>query len=374
MTRLDRYILRQLFAALGFFLLVFTGVIWLTQAVRLIDTVIASGQGASIFLLFSALVLPQVLVIVLPLSALGAALYAGNKLYSDSELVVMMSTGVSPLNLLRPITVFGAAIALVLALVMNVLVPMANSALAERSQAIRSDLAAALLVERQFIHPMSGLTLFIQETGTDGEMSGIFLNDQRDPERTVTYSAERALLVRDGMEARLVMIDGMALGAGRDGMRLNSVAFDQFVFDMSDLIRESGDRIRRPSEYPMAALLQPTPDMLDSERYTVGDFVSEGHYRIAMPLLALIYPMIALVTLLAGGYRRSGFGRRVIVAVVVAAVSQVLMFSARAQVDGDPALWPLIYLPHLLALLYVAALVIWLGKERRPRHAGAVPA
>jgi lipopolysaccharide export system permease protein len=373
-TRLDRYILRQLFAALGFFLLVFTGVIWLTQAVRLIDTVIASGQGASIFLLFSALVLPQVLVIVLPLSALGAALYAGNKLYSDSELVVMMSTGVSPLNLLRPITVFGAAIALVLALVMNVLVPMANSALAERSQAIRSDLAAALLVERQFIHPMSGLTLFIQETGADGEMSGIFLNDQRDPERTVTYSAERALLVRDGMEARLVMIDGMALGAGRDGMRLNSVAFDQFVFDMSDLIRESGDRTRRPSEYPMGALLNPTPDMLESERYTVGDFVSEGHYRIAMPLLALIYPMVALVTLLAGGYRRSGFGRRVIVAVVVAAVSQVLMFSARAQADGDPTLWPLIYLPHLLALLYVAALVIWLGKERRPRHAGAVPA
>ena len=374
MTRLDRYILRQLVAALGFFLLVFTGVIWLTQAVRLIDTVIASGQGAGIFLLFSALVLPQVLVIVLPLSALGAALYALNKLYSDSELVVMMSTGVSPLNLLRPITVFGAAIALVLALVMNALVPMANAALAERSQAIRSDLAAALLVERQFIHPMGGLTLFIQETGTDGEMSGIFLNDQRDPARTVTYSAERALLVRDGMEARLVMIDGMALGGGRDGTRLNSVTFDQFVFDMSDLIRESGDRTPRPSEYPIRALLDPKPGMLESGRYTIGDFVSEGHYRIAMPLLALIYPMIALVTLLAGGFRRSGFGRRVVVAVAVAAVSQILMFGARAQIDGDPALWPLIYLPHLLALIYVAALVIWLGSARRPRRTAQVPA
>ena len=94
MTRLDRYILRQLFAASGFFLLVFTGVIWLTQAVRLIDTVIASGQGGGVFLLFSAFVLPQVMVIVLPLSALGAALYALNKLYSDSELVVKQMNGV----------------------------------------------------------------------------------------------------------------------------------------------------------------------------------------------------------------------------------------------------------------------------------------
>ena len=66
MTRLDRYILQQLVAASGFFVLVFTGVIWLTQAVRLIDTVVASGQSASIFLEFSALVLPQVFVIVLP--------------------------------------------------------------------------------------------------------------------------------------------------------------------------------------------------------------------------------------------------------------------------------------------------------------------
>ena len=74
MTRLDRYILRQLVAALGFFLLVFTGVIWLTQAVRLIDTVVASGQSARVFLEFSGLVLPQVLVIVLPLAGIGAAL------------------------------------------------------------------------------------------------------------------------------------------------------------------------------------------------------------------------------------------------------------------------------------------------------------
>ena len=29
-------------------------------------------------------------------------------------------------------------------------------------------------------------------------MAGIFINDQRDPAQPVTYSAERALLVREG--------------------------------------------------------------------------------------------------------------------------------------------------------------------------------
>jgi lipopolysaccharide export system permease protein len=247
MTRLDRYILRQLLAAFGFFVLIFTGVVWLTQAVRLIDTVIASGQSARVFLEFSALVLPQVFVIVLPLSGIGAALYALNKLYSDSELIVMMSAGLGPAALLRPVAIFGAMIAAGMAVVMMVLVPRGGTILAERTQAIRSDLANALIVERQFIHPMPGLTLFIADTSRAGEMAGIFLNDQRDLERPVTYSAERALLVREGDEARLVMLDGLALSPSPGGHELNAVRFDQFVFDLSELIRDEGVRRNTPS-------------------------------------------------------------------------------------------------------------------------------
>ena len=177
MKRLDRYILRQLVAAFGFFVLIFTGVVWLTQAVRLIDTVVASGQSARVFVEFSALVLPQVFVIVLPLSGLGAALYALDKLYSESELIVMMSAGVAPIAMLRPVGMFGALIAAATAIVMIVLVPRSGAILADRTKEIRSDLANALIVERQFLHPIDGLTLFITDTDRKGEMAGIFLND-----------------------------------------------------------------------------------------------------------------------------------------------------------------------------------------------------
>ena len=366
MNRLDRYILRQLLFAFGFFVLVFTGVVWLTQAVRLIDTVIAGGQSATVFLTFSALVLPQVFIIVLPLSGIGAALYALNKLYMDSELIVMMTSGLGPAALLRPVVAFGGLIAAAMAVVMIVLVPLAGSALAERTQAIRSDLANALIVERQFLHPINGLTLFITDTGAGGEMAGIFLNDQRDPEQTVTYSAERAQLLREGDEARLVMLDGVALTLGAAGAELNSVSFDQFVFDLSEILNKERVRVPRPSEYPVLTLLSPTPEMLASDRFGRGDFIAEGHYKLAMPMLALIYPMIALVTLLAGGYRRSGFGRRVIVAIGVAVIIQVTMFLVRARVEERAELWPLMYLPVLLGIVYVGALLVRLRRLRRP--------
>lgn len=362
MTRLDRYILRQLIVAFGLFVLIFTGVVWLTQAVRLIDTVVASGQSAQVFLQFSALVLPQVFVIVLPLAGIGAALSALHRLQSESELTVMMSAGNGPSALLRPVAGFGVMIALLLALVMQGLVPVTGRMLAERTRSIRSDLANALVVERQFLHPLGGLTLFIAGVGRAGEMEGLFLNDQRDPSRVITYSAERARLVRDDTEARLVMSDGVALTSASGGGRLNSVRFDQFVFDLSDVLREDGDRVPRPSEYGVRDLLSPTPEMLAPERYSLGDYRSEGHYKLAMPLLALLFPAVALFTLLAGGYRRSGFGRRVIVAIGVCVILQVLMFAARAQMEERPELWPLVYVPHLLGLAYCGGLLAYLTR------------
>jgi lipopolysaccharide export system permease protein len=369
-TRLDRYILSQLVAAFGFFVLIFTGVVWLTQAVRLIDTVVASGQSARVFAEFSALVLPQVFVIVLPLSGMGAALYALDKLYSDTELIVMMGAGLSPLEMLRPVAIFGAMIGLVTALVMMVLVPRSGAILAERTKEIRSDLANALIVERQFLHPADGLTLFITETGSQGEMAGIFLNDQRELERPVTYSAQRALLVREGMEARLVMLKGVALTVDAAGQHLTAVRFDEFVFDLSDLIDDEGDRVRRPSEYQVRELLAPTPAMLADGRYDRAAFVAEGHYKLSLPLLAATYPMIALVTLLAGGYRRSGLSRRVVVAIGVASLLQVLLFTVRSLVQDQDRLWPLMYLPVLFGATYLTMLLMRLS---RPRRAPVLP-
>jgi lipopolysaccharide export system permease protein len=371
LTRLDRYLLRQLLAGFGFFALVFTGVVWLTQAVRLIDTVVASGRGGRILLEFSALVLPEVLVVVLPLSGMGAALYVLNRLYAESELVVMMTAGVGPGRLLRPVALFGGLIAAAMAVVLLVLVPRGGAALAVRTAEIRSDIAGALIVERQFLHPLPGLTLFIAATDRAGAMTGVFLHDQRDPERPVTYSAASARLLSDGDDARLVMREGVALALGGAGGQLSAVDYDEFVYDLSELVQSDDARAPRPEEYPLRLLLRPTPEMLERGRYGLGDYLAEGHYKIVLPLLAWLYPAIALVTLLAGGYRRSGFGRRVIVAVAVATLLQATAIVTRARVQDDAMLWPALYLPVLLGLGYVVALLLRLSRPRRPRRVAA---
>ncbi|MEM9270581.1 MAG: LptF/LptG family permease, partial [Pseudomonadota bacterium] len=107
MRRLDSYIFRDLLGAFAFFVLIFTGVVWLTEAVRLIDTVMTNAQSASVFLEFAFLVLPKVLSKTVPIAAFAATLYGINKFNVGSELVVMKAAGHSPLAILRPVAVFG---------------------------------------------------------------------------------------------------------------------------------------------------------------------------------------------------------------------------------------------------------------------------
>ena len=71
--------------------------------------------------------------------------------------------------------------------------------------------------------------------------------------------------MREDMEARLVMQAGVALAPGAGGSELNAVRFDEFVFDLSDLIRDEGARVPRPVGILRCARCSaPTPQMLES--------------------------------------------------------------------------------------------------------------
>ena len=103
----DRYLLSQLLTLFGFFSLVLVAVYWINRALLLFDRLIQNGHSAAVFLEFSALALPNVIRVVLPIAAFAAAVYATNRMRGDSELVVIQASGISPLRGARAVAGFG---------------------------------------------------------------------------------------------------------------------------------------------------------------------------------------------------------------------------------------------------------------------------
>ncbi len=370
MSRFDRYLLSQLLTLFGFFSLVLVSVYWVNQAVRLFEQLIADGQSAWVFLEFSALTLPNVIRMVLPVSAFAAAVYVTNRLSAESELVVMQATGFSPWRLARPAVVFGLIVAVLLSVLSHVLVPASRTGLAERRTEIAENITAQFLVDGSFQHPAAGITLYIREITLNGELLDIYLSDARDETQRTTYTAERALLVRAETGPKLVMFEGMAQTLQAEGNRLFVTRFDDFTYDIGALITEASARRRDLREFSTPVLLFPTPEQLEITREPRAVFLAEGHSRFAQPLTAAIFAVIGFSALLTGSFSRFGVWRQIAVAVVLLIVVQMLANVGASAAQSDEALWPLAYLP-VVAGSALAAGLLWLAaRPRRIRASG----
>jgi lipopolysaccharide export system permease protein len=366
LSRFDRYLLSQLLALFGFFSLVLVAVYWVNRAVGLFDQLIGDGQSALVFLEFTALTLPNVIRLVLPISAFAAAVYVANRLTRESELVVMQATGFSPWRMARPVFYFGFTVAVMIAVLMNIVVPASRITLAARSAEIEANVTARFLREGAFLHPAPGVTLYIREISPTGELLDVFLSDARDPANRVTYSALQALIVRGDTGPKLIMFDGMAQTLDRVSSHLTVTRFADVTYDIGGFMADSGPRGRSPEELPTRDLLRADAALAAELATTRAVLLQEGHSRIANPLLGLAAPLIGFAALLVGAFSRFGLWRQVLGAVILLVVVQFVDNICAETVLRDASLWPLQYASGLLGLAFAFGLLAAAARPHLP--------
>ncbi len=373
MARFDRYLLSHLLALFGFFSLVLVAVYWVNRAVGLFDQLIGDGQSALVFLEFSLLTLPNVIRLVLPVSAFAACLYAINRLMQESELVVMQATGFSAFRLARPVLWFGAIVVAMQLVLLNLLVPMSQARLAERSAEISENITSRFLNEGRFMHPSKGITIYIREITPLGELNDLFLADERSPDERVVYTARKALLVRGEAAPRLVMLDGAAQRLTRDdARRIALTRFSTFTMDLSGVVGAKDARKRQMKELTTAELVSADPALIKATGETEGAFQAEIHTRIAGSLLGLAAPLLGFGFLMLGGYSRFGLWRQIAGAVIGLILLQMVNTATSGAVLRDDRMWALNYAAPVLGTLSGLAL-LWLAQRpRRLRPAEAI--
>ncbi|ABD54731.1 permease YjgP/YjgQ [Jannaschia sp. CCS1] len=365
MGQYDRYILRQLVALFGFFSLVLVSVYWVNQAARLFDRLIADGQNIGVFLEFSALTLPWIVQLILPVSAFVATLYIFNRMISESELVVLQTAGLSALRLLRPVFVFGCLLAILLAVLVNILAPTARGQFTQRQAEVQDDLTGRFLRAGEFIHPAAGLTVYIREISELGEFRDLFLQDASTPGVEVTYTANTALLVRSDTGPRLVMFDGVAQTLDLDTGRLSTISFSDFTYSVGTL-GGTGARQIDVRELPTPLLLRANQQIAGALNLPLSHLVFEGHDRLAQSLFVLFVPLIAAASLMLGSFSRFGVWKQILIAVALVLPMQIVRNASEAAVRADIEAWPMAYAQPASAAA-VAAIMATLAMRRSTR-------
>lgn len=341
----------------GFFGLVLVLIYWINSAVRLFDQLIADGQSFAVFLEFTALSLPGVIRLALPLASFAAGVYVTNRMSQESELVVVQATGFSPWRLARPVLAFGIMVAVLMSVLMHLLVPLSTAQLNDRRAEVAQNVTARILTEGQFMEPAAGVTVYIREITPAGELQGVFLSDLRDPAAEVTYTAETAYLVRSDGEARLVMINGLAQTLQTETGRLFTTSFEDFAYDVGALIAAPPDAGRRSRELMTWELLAPTPALEAETGRSAAQLIAEGHDRFGQSLLGTVGALLGFAALLVGGFSRFGVWRQIVGAIFLIIVIKALETTGLNIARSNPALWFASYLSIITGFVMVACLL-----------------
>jgi lipopolysaccharide export system permease protein len=360
MTSLDRYILRQCLSMMIFVTVALSAAVWLAQSLRLVDLIVNRGLSVELFLYLALLILPRFLNIVVPIGAFIAVLFVFNRLTSESELVVMRAAGLGPIVLARPVLLLAGVAFVVLMSLSAYFLPASNRAFKDLQFEIRNRFVSALLQEGAFTTVSDKLTIYIASRNERGEVIGVLINDDRDPQQPVTILAERgAFADADKTQgSRIIMVNGSRQRFDRTTGKLSLLTFDRYTLDL-DMLRDAPVvRFRDAQERFLGELFWPPPEL---DPMTRASFRAEGHQRIVIPLSVFSFVMIPLVCLLPGEFNRRGQLNRVLLAIALAFVFQAVDLGIKNLAIRHVVAVPLMYLIDLLPLVLGFGILLFGG-------------
>ena len=359
MARFDRYMLSQLMVLFGFFSLVLVMVYWINRAVVLFDQLIANGQSASVFLEFTALSLPAVIKLALPLSAFAASIYVTNRMTSESEMVAVQATGYSSFRIARPVLYFGLIVMVLMSALTHFLMPLSTARLDERRVEISQNMTARLLTEGKFIEPIDGVTFYIREISTEGELRDIFLSDNRNADSQVTYTADTAYLVKTDDAAQLVMINGLAQTLNTRTNRLFTTTFKDFAYNIGGFFQVTAREGRRAAELSTTELLRADAALQAETGESYGQLIARAHDRFAQSFMSVVAALLGFATLMVGGFSRFGVWRQIVAAIFLIIVIKATETLCLNITRKNPSFWIAAYFPTALGLAMAWGLLFW---------------
>lgn len=345
MRQLHTYLIKQQMNAMLMVLFGLLILVWLNHSLKILELVVNKGAAFSAFMLLAFLPLPLWLMVALPLACFIAVLWVIYKFTADRELTVMQAIGLSPVQFTIAPLIFGSFITCFLFLNSIILLPHAFSIFKQKQFEVRSTIPKILIQDKVFVDLGKDLTLYIQEKLSQQKVSGVFIQDSRNPKQIVTYTSQFGeFLIRDGSPI-FELRNGQRIALEREANAAATLNFQTHTLDLSQRSNDSSQRFTDANEETIL-------DLLDKEKTQDVRFYSQrlamAHYRLAAPLQAVSLVLIACAILLIGRVSRANIAKRIGIAACAGIALQALIIPARGLIIETPASWPIIYLVSII--------------------------
>ena len=329
MSGFDRYIFRTTFGAFLLILISLTAVIWLTHALREIDLMTNQRQTILTFIGITGLLIPMLILVIAPLALVVAVGHTLNRLNTDSEIVVMNASGMSPWRVFRPFLSTALVVSALVLWVSAYVAPAGLRELRDWATKVKADFVVNIVQPGRFINIERGLTLHIRERRSDGQLLGIFIDDRRDPNERATSLSEYGEIVEAGRGTFLVLVNGSVqrMESGRPDPTI--VKFERYAFDLSRFaggpqLGALGVRERNLWDVAFPDANDPTYKQVPTH------FRAELHDRLAAPIYPIAFTVLCFAIL--GAPRTSRQSREISIVMTIVLIGTLRMIGFACNV------------------------------------------
>jgi lipopolysaccharide export system permease protein len=364
---INRYIFREIAIPFIIILFVLTFVLLMGKILQIMDLMVNKGIRALDIGHLIVLIMPNFMLITIPVALLVAILIAMGRLSADNEITVLKASGVSLIQLYYPVAV-ASLLAFVAAMVIGYfLVPQSNFATKRLLFELASQNASIGIKEKVFNADFKGLLLYADKIPADGEyMEGVLILDNRIMGKTNTILAKKAFLVADPklMIVKLRLENGSIHTVSSDLKSYRKVDFKSYDInlDLSTTLASVTDEHKSSTDMTMTELLarMKNTELGDA---VVRELAIEVHKKFSIPLSCIFFGLLALPLGITG--HRAVKSRGFAVGIIIVSAYYLLRIGGEALVENGrlaPAIG--VWTPNVVFALLGIYLFYMAHKER----------
>jgi len=233
-----------------------------------------------------------------PMSFLLAILLGLGRLSNDQELLAMKASGVSPVQILWPISILALAVSLVTLFLTLFARPAANFALKRELYNVAKSRVSTALKEKVFNDDFPKILIYLEELKPPGITGqGVLIVDKRDKVREDIILGKAAIISTDEESNTLgiKLFDGSIYTREKNHPGFSQTRFNiyDFKFDLDDLVGPVRQKGAGPKELPLNILL----DTIEAKQQQGNKVIAERmelHQRIAFGFVPMIFCLLGV--------------------------------------------------------------------------------
>jgi len=362
---MDRYIFREILAPFFLSMAALTLVLFLQRMFRLAELVVSKGTPVSEIVKIFAYIMPNFMVITIPMSFLVGTLTAFSRLSSDSEVTAMKASRISLYSMTRPVILFALVSFLITSTISLIVAPEANHALKIHLFNLVKSRAMVGIEPGVFSSTFDGMVIYVDKMESLDNMEGIFISDERSAKDPYAIVARKGKLIADpqSLNVTLEMKQGSIQALPRDDQSYPTMSFESgnLYLDISHALIRQSSAEKEVEEINSLELFR-TLKRTAAAGGSVINMENELHKRLSIPFACLIFGLIGAPL----GIRKSRSGKSagIAIALLVFLIYYVVLaigmnLSKTGQLAPALAYW----IPNLIMTLLSIVFLFKKGRE-----------